>query len=537
MPTDYSRVLSSNPANPVNGHVVTNLTQGKLVFSTSGWREGSQIQYLWSPDFNLTGRTNIYVSYHSIWEQNQDSIGALEYSVDGGAHWLPIVYMLDGPDVLTATNGTIDAFKTFTNRYTDVATNFIGGLPYGGYYGAFIAAPITQALAPYISARVDDDPVESKRVELFRLTAADNQPAVRFRFAHAGTDSWYFGIDDFGLYSITPGALPVITNAPASFNVSLGATATFTVEAGGQPPLNYHWRLNGTDIPGATNATFVISSVNSSNQGVYTVIVSNSSGAIESGGATLTVYAPIVTGQWDFNSGDLRATVGADLEYLNDTATITTFQTMLINGQPARVMGFGSNAVRQGYYLRHGAKPNCGGQFVNQYTLIMDVMYPSQSSDQWRALFQTDPFNHAGNNADYLVGNISALPDPNGIGANGQFNGPLSPDTWYRIAFAVDLAAPAGQRLTKYVNGIKVAAQSLEEGVDGRYALGPTRAAFHERQRGGRFYATGFVNSIQFVNGWLSESTIAALGGSSADGIPAGDALIHIGNISHQVVT
>ena len=37
---------------------------------------------------------------------------------------------------------------------------------------------ISPALAPYISARVDDDRVESKRVELFRLPAADNQNAL-----------------------------------------------------------------------------------------------------------------------------------------------------------------------------------------------------------------------------------------------------------------------------------------------------------------------------------------------------------------------
>ena len=58
-------------------------------------------------------------------------------------------------------------------------------------------------LGSYISARNDDNPVESKRVEIFRLPAADNQPKIRLRFAHAGTDSWYFGVDNVGLYSIT----------------------------------------------------------------------------------------------------------------------------------------------------------------------------------------------------------------------------------------------------------------------------------------------------------------------------------------------
>ena len=529
-PQDYSRVLASNPANVVNGQGVTNLATGRFLFCTSGWREGSQIQYLWSPDFDLTGRTNVYVSYHSLFEQNQDSFGAVEYSVNGGASWLPIVYMVDGPDVFTSGNGSVDAVKTLTNRYSDVATNFIAGTSYGGSYGAFIAAPITPALASYISPRVDDNAVESKRVELFRLPAADNQPAVRFRFAHAGTDSWYFGVDDFGLYSITPGALPIISNAPPSLNVSVGSTATFNIQAGGAPPLSYQWRKNGTNISGATNATYAISPVNHSDPGVYTVVVSNNAGAIESGGARLTVYVPFVTGQWDFDSGDLRATVGVGLEYLSDTATITAFPGMTIHGEPALVMGFGSNTINQGYYMRHGAKPNGGGQFVNQYTLLLDVMYPTASSDQWRALFQTDPFNQAGNDADFYVGNSVALPDPNGLGTEGQFEGPLAPDTWYRVAFAVDLTAPAGRQLMKYVNGANVGEQPLSGGLDGRYALGPTAQLFTAGAIG--FTRPGFVNSIQFVNGWMAPAAIAALGEPTPDGLPPGNAAIRITSLT-----
>ena len=66
-----------------------------------------------------------------------------------------------------------------------------------------------------IQGRVDDNPVESKRIELFPLPKAANQPKVRVRFGHAGTDSWYFGVDDFGLYSI-----------PDSTNTGLGLAVT-----------------------------------------------------------------------------------------------------------------------------------------------------------------------------------------------------------------------------------------------------------------------------------------------------------------------
>jgi hypothetical protein len=127
--------------------------------------------------------------------------------------------MLDGPDVLLDANQDVDPVATFSTEgasafqaiafYTDPAD----GLDKGGTYGAFIGVAQSQwpTLGPYISPRVDDDPSESKRVELFRLAQADNQANVRFRFTHAGSDSWYFGIDDFGLYSIASAATPSLS--------------------------------------------------------------------------------------------------------------------------------------------------------------------------------------------------------------------------------------------------------------------------------------------------------------------------------------
>jgi hypothetical protein len=216
--TDYTRVLSSNPANVVNNRIVRDLISGRFVFGDSGYRDGaSQYLILYTPDYDLRGRTNVHLAFHSIWEQNQDSLGAVEYSVDRGNTWLPVVYLLDGSDVVRDAEGNIDAIATFTNEHTDVAfyTDPVTGETQGGTYGAFIGAAISAELAAFISPRVNDDPVESKRIEFFPLPNADNQAAVRFRFAHAGTDSWYFGIDDFGLYSIS-------TAEPAE--VSLTAT-------------------------------------------------------------------------------------------------------------------------------------------------------------------------------------------------------------------------------------------------------------------------------------------------------------------------
>lgn len=232
---DYHRVLSINPNNVVNGAILNApLATGRFLFSSSGYRYGrSQVEYVFTPDFNLSTKSNVYLSFHSLWEQNQDSVGAVEYSIDQGASWLPVVYMIDGRWVLTTTNETtgeinVDAVATFTTQYSDLAFyTDENGEEKGGTFGSFIGAAISQDLAPFISPRVDDDRVDSKRVELFRLTQADDKATVRFRIAHAGTDSWYFGIDDFGLYSIAPTPVnsPSLTIARSGANVVISWSA------------------------------------------------------------------------------------------------------------------------------------------------------------------------------------------------------------------------------------------------------------------------------------------------------------------------
>lgn len=209
---DYQRVLRVNPRIVVNGKVLRQpLAQGRFLFGNSGYQNGasSQVVFAFTGDYNLTGKTDIHVSFHSLYEQNQDSIGSLEYSINGGQSWLPVVYYLDGPDVVRNDAGEVDADATLNTERSDVARyTDADGTELGGTYGAFLAAPFSPALAPFIQVRVNDNPTEGKRIELFRLAQADNQKTVRFRFAYAGTDSWYWGVDDFGLYSIS-GAAPL----------------------------------------------------------------------------------------------------------------------------------------------------------------------------------------------------------------------------------------------------------------------------------------------------------------------------------------
>ena len=82
---------------------------------------------------------------------------------------------------------------------------------------------------------------------------------------------------------------PAITAQPKSQTVNEGSSVTFSVTATGTAPLSYQWKKNGTAISGATKSSYTISSAKSSDEGSYTVTVSNSAGNVTSSAATLTV--------------------------------------------------------------------------------------------------------------------------------------------------------------------------------------------------------------------------------------------------------
>jgi glucose/arabinose dehydrogenase len=82
---------------------------------------------------------------------------------------------------------------------------------------------------------------------------------------------------------------PVITDHPDNITVAPGQTATFTVGATGANPLSFQWKKNGTNITGATGATYSIVNVQAANAGNYSVVVSNSFGSATSTSATLSV--------------------------------------------------------------------------------------------------------------------------------------------------------------------------------------------------------------------------------------------------------
>ena len=257
---------------------------------------------------------------------------------------------------------------------------------------------------------------------------------------------------------------------------------------------------------------------------------------VTSSPAALVVFTPDparIIGQWDFNSLDLSATCGRDLEYFDGNVQAGTsfgdsdfLGAGLIDGQIANIMSFpgATPTPTGGYKMRHGLTGTGGGSNVNQYTLIMDVYYPGEADRTVRTLLQTDPTN--ANEGDFRIN------ENNGLGVSGVFDGNIQSNTWYRIALAFDLVGPGPNPIVaKFINGVKVGQQVLSEGRDGRWSLSasadaPWALLFADNDSDAQ---RGYVNSIQLRAGRLSDVAIAAMGGPKASKIPGAACVVVMG--------
>jgi hypothetical protein len=283
------------------------------------------------------------------------------------------------------------------------------------------------------------------------------------------------------------------TNSPGAFRTSQAET-TFAPGAL-FPGTTYYWRVDEVKAAGVVTGdvwSFTTRAVN--------------------------VY------EWDFARGTLAPALGDGvLSYAdgNVTANLTRFGTSdgavvpHLNGMPMtylRAPRFAGTA--NGYHVtltRSG--PNGGGIYLNQFTLVYDLLIPAPLG--WTALFNTNPANE--NDADFYIDPAGKL----GIGAIGYSGaGAVTANTWQRVGFVADLAAGA---VKYYVNGAAVFTGGAA--LDGRHSLysnidpGPDLLLFNEGDPSGIYTHELFVSGFFLTDRALSAAEMAALGGPKARGI------------------
>lgn len=171
-------------------------------------------------------------------------------------------------------------------------------------------------------------------------------PAGRLNLAwtYAKDSSGGAGLDAAWLDQVSyvlGGTAPFIATQPSD-QVSLGgAPVTFSVSANGTPNLVYQWRFNNTAIPGATASSLALSAPGSANNGMYSVLITNSYGSILSSNAVLAVVPIIAVG--DNSVGQLNVPAIAT----NATAIAAGDWHNLALKADGKVVAWGDNNIGQ----------------------------------------------------------------------------------------------------------------------------------------------------------------------------------------------
>jgi outer membrane protein assembly factor BamB len=88
---------------------------------------------------------------------------------------------------------------------------------------------------------------------------------------------------------------PAITIQPSNLVATVGSTLVLEVAATGAPLPKYQWRLNGVNIPGAIFPQLVLTNVQFTNAGRYSVVVANLAGTVSSELAEVIVPVPTLS--------------------------------------------------------------------------------------------------------------------------------------------------------------------------------------------------------------------------------------------------
>src|SRR5665213_1160992 len=164
--------------------------------------------------------------------------------------------------------------------------------------------------------------------------------------------------DVFELYA-TNGNAPIISVQPRSVSAHVGDSPAFSVTANTAAsivPISYQWQLNGTNIPGATASTLVVTNAQLTNAGTYSVVMTNYVGTNVSSNVVLSLQAlPAadtasgLAGYWKFDDASGSATAADSSANNNPGALIgfadTAFTNMWTNGLIGGALAFNNDGL------------------------------------------------------------------------------------------------------------------------------------------------------------------------------------------------
>jgi sugar lactone lactonase YvrE len=183
---------------------------------------------------------------------------------------------VDGNGIITTIAGNgVPSFSGDGNAAVDASLFHPSGVTMDGFDNLFIA---------------DQQNLRIRKVYSWPATS----PVLTLRNISTNSIGSYSVVisDSTGSVTSSVAALNMpayVASQPTGRTVWQGASASFASAAGGSQPLSYQWSWNGTNIGGATNASYTITNVVPANAGPYAVAVTNRYGSVTSWPAVLTV--------------------------------------------------------------------------------------------------------------------------------------------------------------------------------------------------------------------------------------------------------
>ena len=311
-PGGTSPFLSLNPTNQVV-LLGSNATLNAAALGTP------PLTYQWQLNgTNLDGATNASLVLSNVQFTNEGNYAAVVSNDFGATNSTPaFVNVVDFTEALNATNlvwttgGDAPWFPE-----TSITHDGIAALQSGAIAGSqqstvstTVSGPGTMSFWWKVSSETNNDYVnfnvdgaEQARnsgllnvwsQQIIYLTNSSHLLAWNYSknaTVNGGSDAAWL---DQVSYSL--GGTPAfIVSNPASLIVPRSSNAVFAVVAQGTPPFSYQWQFYGTNISDATNATLTLNAITWTNDGVYSVVVSNAYGTVTSSNATLTMLRSLV---------------------------------------------------------------------------------------------------------------------------------------------------------------------------------------------------------------------------------------------------
>ena len=221
-------------------------------------------------------------------------------------------------------------------------------------------------------------------------------------------------------------------------------------------------------------------------------------------------------GRWDFEQ-NLNPTTGA--APLTAGVNPVQYEPVTIGGASGYAARWPQAAedAEQFFAIANPIGANGGGTLTNQYSVVMDVMFPAAGANGgFTSLVQTGADPH-GSDGDLFVRGDG------GAGISGDYSDAATAarfpyGQWNRVVWTVDTTMPAGSDASGYRIYLNGQLQNVVQSpsgwsVDGRYALGNTFSVFADED--GETNA-GDISTLMFFNGALSAAEVAALGGPQA---------------------